>query len=216
MRQEGLRLPHHRLLDLVLLPTDGQQRTPGRRTREHPYASPNSSNDVIARADGNRLLRKAPGATTLYLGSQELLLVSGSAVARGTRQYVLGGQTIAVRTAAGVSWQFGDHQGTQQVSIAVATLAVTQRRQTPFGEPRGAAPASWPDEKGFVGGTLDSSGLTRICRREYDPAVGRFISVDPVMDTADPQQWNGYAYANNSPVTFSDPNRPTAIELCGR
>jgi hypothetical protein len=25
------------------------------------------------------------------------------------------------------------------------------------------------------------------------------------MDTSDLQQWNGYAYANNSPVTFSDP-----------
>ncbi len=157
-------------------------------------------------ADGNRLLRKAPGATTLYLGSQELLLVSGSAVARGTRQYVLGGQTIAVRTAAGVSWQFGDHQGTQQVSIAVATLAVTQRRQTPFGESRGSAPSSWPDEKGFVGGTTDASGLTHLGAREYDSATGRFISGDPVMDLADPQQWNGYSYGNGSPVTFSDPS----------
>ena len=26
------------------------------------------------------------------------------------------------------------------------------------------------------------------------------------MDLADPQQWNGYAYANNSPVTVSDPD----------
>jgi hypothetical protein len=25
------------------------------------------------------------------------------------------------------------------------------------------------------------------------------------MDLADPQQWNAYAYSNNSPVTFSDP-----------
>ncbi|MFS8105240.1 hypothetical protein LFM09_49940, partial [Lentzea alba] len=41
--------------------------------------------------------------------------------------------------------------------------------------------------------------------REYDPALGRFISVDPVMDLADPRQWNAYVYSNNSPVTFSDP-----------
>lgn len=35
--------------------------------------------------------------------------------------------------------------------------------------------------------------------------LGRFISVDPVMDLADPNQWNAYAYANNSPVSHADP-----------
>jgi hypothetical protein len=39
----------------------------------------------------------------------------------------------------------------------------------------------------------------------YDPGLGAFISVDPVMDLADPQQWNAYAYANNNPTTYSDP-----------
>ena len=39
----------------------------------------------------------------------------------------------------------------------------------------------------------------------YDPVLGRFISVDPIMDLADPQQWNAYSYANNTPVTMSDP-----------
>ncbi len=42
--------------------------------------------------------------------------------------------------------------------------------------------------------------------REYDPTLGRFISVDPVMDLTDPQQWHAYAYSHNSPVTFSDPS----------
>ncbi|WP_423462376.1 RHS repeat-associated core domain-containing protein [Promicromonospora sp. MS192] len=35
--------------------------------------------------------------------------------------------------------------------------------------------------------------------------LGSFVSVDPVMDLSDPQQWNAYAYANNNPVTWSDP-----------
>ena len=42
--------------------------------------------------------------------------------------------------------------------------------------------------------------------RYYDEANGRFISVDPVLDLADPQQWNAYAYANNNPTTLSDPS----------
>ncbi|WP_202627999.1 RHS repeat-associated core domain-containing protein, partial [Cellulomonas sp. APG4] len=41
--------------------------------------------------------------------------------------------------------------------------------------------------------------------RYYDPTLGRFISVDPVMDLTDPAQWHGYSYANNNPITNSDP-----------
>jgi hypothetical protein len=39
----------------------------------------------------------------------------------------------------------------------------------------------------------------------YDPVLGRFISVDPVMDLSDPQQWNAYSYSNGNPLTWSDP-----------
>ena len=75
----------------------------------------------------------------------------------------------------------------------------------PFGEPRGTPPA-WANDKGFVGGTTDPTGLTHLGAREYDPTIGRFLSVDPVQDLTDPQQWHGYAYANNNPVTLSDPS----------
>jgi hypothetical protein len=42
--------------------------------------------------------------------------------------------------------------------------------------------------------------------REYDPWLGRFISVDPIIDSMDPQQMNGYAYANNNPPSMTDPD----------
>ncbi|MFJ5833290.1 RHS repeat-associated core domain-containing protein, partial [Streptomyces sp. NPDC093089] len=72
---------------------------------------------------------------------------------------------------------------------------------------RGAQPATWRGDKGFVGGTKDAdTGLTHLGAREYDPAIGRFVSVDPIMDVADPQQTHGYTYSNNNPVTLSDPS----------
>jgi RHS repeat-associated protein len=87
-----------------------------------------------------------------------------------------------------------------------STLAVTKRRQLPFGGPRGAA-STFPGERGFVGGTQDAStGLTHLGAREYDPDTGRFISVDPVLSAGDPQQLNGYTYSDNNPVTLSDPS----------
>jgi hypothetical protein len=45
----------------------------------------------------------------------------------------------------------------------------------------------------------------------YDPVLGRFLSLDPVFDPADPQSLNGYGYANGNPATFSD---PTGLYAC--
>jgi RHS repeat-associated protein len=61
-------------------------------------------------------------------------------------------------------------------------------------------------DKGFVGGTKDPTGLTHLGAREYDPAIGVFLSVDAVIDPADPLQLHPHAYAQNNPVTRSDPN----------
>jgi RHS repeat-associated protein len=58
-----------------------------------------------------------------------------------------------------------------------------------------------------VGGTADgTTGFTDLGAREYDPVTGRFLSADPVQDPTNPQQLNGYAYANNNPETSSDPS----------
>ncbi|MGW1142842.1 RHS repeat-associated core domain-containing protein, partial [Streptomyces zhihengii] len=61
-----------------------------------------------------------------------------------------------------------------------------------------------PGTRGFVGGVSESTGLTHLGAREYDPMTGRFISADPVGDLKDAQQINGYAYSSNNPVTFAD------------
>jgi RHS repeat-associated protein len=163
-------------------------------------------------ANGTRLLRKDPTGTTLYLNGQEVRLSASGGSPVGTRYYTHGGKTVAMRQGKTVTWLAGDHQGTGQVAINTDTLAVARRRQLPFGGPRGGA-VSWPNERGFVGGTIDSStGLTHLGAREYDPSTGRFISVDPIMDVTDPLQMHGYTYANSSPFTFSD---PTGLANCG-
>lgn len=42
--------------------------------------------------------------------------------------------------------------------------------------------------------------------RYYDPNLGRFLSIDPgPVDAAQPQTWNRYSYALNSPLKYVDP-----------
>jgi len=162
-------------------------------------------------ADGGRLIRREPNAVTLYLDNAEVRLDKTTNTVAGTRHYVFNGDTVAVRTPAGLKLLISDHQRTADIAVDGTTGSTTRRRFTPFGEQRGAAP-SWPSDRGFVGGVKDSTtGLTHLGAREYDASIGRFVSVDPVMDMADPQQLNGYAYASNSPVTASDPSGAYAV-----
>ncbi|WP_148086541.1 RHS repeat-associated core domain-containing protein [Micromonospora sp. HM5-17] len=157
-------------------------------------------------ADGNRLIRRAPEGTTLYLGKTELTVPNtAGATVSVTRQYDLGDVT-AVRTAQGLSFQITDQHGTAYLTVNAADLTDVQRRyHLPFGESRGPGVTAWPNERGYVGGTVDpSTGLIHLGAREYDPRTGRFISVDPVLNASDPQQMNGYSYANNNPISAND------------
>jgi hypothetical protein len=40
----------------------------------------------------------------------------------------------------------------------------------------------------------------------YDPALGRFIQADSIIPGISAQAWDRYAYANNSPVRYTDPS----------
>jgi RHS repeat-associated protein len=99
-----------------------------------------------------------------------------------------------------------DNHGTAGLAVDDETLNPVKRYSAPFGAPRGPQPAGWPDDKRFLGKPADpTTGLTHVGAHEYDPGLGRFLSVDPVLDPADPQSLNGYAYAGNNPASFADP-----------
>ncbi|MEU5977150.1 RHS repeat-associated core domain-containing protein [Streptomyces sp. NPDC047315] len=168
-----------------------------------------STTTFLYDGDGNRIKRTDPSGSTFYLpdGTEVHLPTGPDAKLQGTRYYSHAGQPVAVRTHDGkFSLIASDHHGTGDVAIDTATGAVTQRRVDPYGNPRTGNTGTWPGQKGFVGGTIDAStGLTNIGARQYDASLGKFISVDPIIDVTDPQQMNAYAYSNNNPTTFTDP-----------
>ncbi|MEV7279498.1 polymorphic toxin-type HINT domain-containing protein [Streptomyces sp. NPDC093111] len=161
-------------------------------------------------AEGARLIKRDKTGTTLYLPGTEVKLTAAGKL-ESTRYYGHAAGPTMVRTAKdGVittSYLMGDQNGTATTAVDTTTSAITRRKFTPFGEVRGTTPSVWPGKKGFVGGDIDeTTGLVHLGAREYDPTTGRFLSVDPVVDYNEPKQMNPYVYANNSPVTYSDPS----------
>ena len=72
---------------------------------------------------------------------------------------------------------------------------------TPLTTPRDGAPS-------YTGHPYDTgTGLIYAQQRYYDPQLGVFYSPDPMaVDTTSAFNFNRYAYANNSPYKFTDPD----------
>ncbi|HEY4460069.1 MAG TPA: RHS repeat-associated core domain-containing protein [Pseudonocardiaceae bacterium] len=125
---------------------------------------------------------------------------------------------MAVRVGSGdPEYLDGDQHGTMATVYDPDSKAVVRRQFDPYGNQVGGVTATsattvattqsaWPDQHGFLNDPVDTSTeLTDIGARQYDPTTGRFISVDPQLNPADPQSMTGYAYADDDPASDSDP-----------
>lgn len=198
---------------------DGNQQTLTWGPEGHlaTVAGESGTSDYVYDVDGNRLLaHHADGSAVLYLPEGMEVHADPGGGTSCVRYY--GGVAVRADTG-GLTWLAADHHGTGVHAIDAGTLDVVTRRSSPYGNPRGpVSGGAWPDDKGFLGAPADPTGLTHLGAREYDPSIGRFISVDPVMDLTDPQQMHGYAYANSSPLTWSDPTgliMRRCLDFCG-
>jgi RHS repeat-associated protein len=182
-----------------------------------------SSQSDVYDANGNLLLRTDPnGDTTLYLGDTQAYLASGATAASASRSYTApNGQQIAERTTtAGLTgsklyFLDTDLNGTITATLDTANNPV-RRHFDPYGNPRDPAPPAWIDPNSYLGKPANpTTGTINLGARDYDPATGRFLTLDPVLDPADPLQDNGYSYAANNPVTHSDPTGLRPVDDSG-
>ncbi|WP_169736625.1 RHS repeat-associated core domain-containing protein [Promicromonospora kroppenstedtii] len=180
--------------------------------------SASESDEFVYSAEGDRLVRKQDGDVTVYLPGQEITLDGETGAVSAQRYYSFAGQSVALRSgpmAAGVTSIFADPHGTGTIQIANTVDRVVRRYTDGFGSERGSSAgvavgggsstSEWVGDHGFLDKPEDSSGLTAVGARLYDSMLGAFVSVDPIMDLSDPQQWNAYGYANQNPTTWSDP-----------
>ena len=98
-----------------------------------------------------------------------------------------------------------DHLGSVRVVTDPSGTATAKSKYLPFGE---EAVASWGNNTHqYTGHERDAeSSLDYMKARYSSRSLGRFLSVDPIMQRSTTQ----YAYVNNNPLAFVDPMGSTA------
>jgi len=148
--------------------------------------------------DGLRMTHTAGGSTSNY--KWDVATSLPVVLQDGVNSYVYGLDLVASLDAdntrtfylydgLGSTTNLTDASGNNQVSYSYDAFGAI-RAQT------GSSPNQWL----FTGEQRDSdSGLYYLRARYYDPAIGRFVSTDPIPTG------NLYAYAWDNPTTFVDP-----------
>ena len=176
--------------------------------RRPPISAAGGTVSYVYDADGNQVLRRDGGVKTLYLPGQEITYTTATGATKVTKYYSHNGTVVAMRTNAGNPiYLMADHHGSHQVAVSPTSWAVTRRYLDPYGNQLGTGTGTWPTTHGFLDKPQSSiTGLSDLGARKYDPKIGRFLSVDPLLFPDNPALLNGYNYVGNNPVGYSDPS----------
>jgi RHS repeat-associated protein len=178
--------------------------------KEFFYASNQTSTpDVTYEYDGEgRRVKKIAGSEmTIFVYDAGGLLVAEYST------------TVVPEAQANVSYLTTDHLGSPRIITDQNGAVISRKDFTAFGE----AVTSSQRKDGADGNGYDSptvrhdytgyqkdieSGLEFAQARYYNAGLGRFTSPDPLTASAtikNPQTFNRYSYAQNSPYKFTDP-----------
>ena len=114
-----------------------------------------------------------------------------------------------------VTFFHNDIAGTPMLATDSAGNVVWKENYRPYGERLVKSDAGANNQLWFAGKPQDAhTGLSYMGARYYDPVLGRFMGVDPVgFDPENVHSFNRYAYANNNPYKFVDPDGHTAFDV---
>lgn len=123
---------------------------------------------------------------------------------------------VSVAHAGTRHYYYTDPQGTVLAKADASGAIVATYDYAPYGTAV-ASMSPAPNGPGYTGHVNDpDSGLVYMQARYYDPAVGRFLSVDPVTPApGNTFNFNRYDYTNNNPINHTDPDGRNLTEALG-
>ena len=173
---------------------------------------------------GNRLKRAVGKATYTYDGFRRRVSVVGTDGVTRVQVYAQDGKLLYVAPSGGTATKYVylrnhvlaevtgatvtyDHTDALGSPVAQTNAAGAVLSRTRY-EPYGYMVAGTPRTIGFTGHVNDNdTTLVYMQQRYYDAFAGRFLGVDPVVTDAETGgSFNRYAYANNSPYQYVDPD----------
>jgi RHS repeat-associated protein len=194
---------------------------------------PNTSAGYVSDGQGDRLRSLTQGTPQWQIQALAQDLTTGglSALASdGTNDYAYLQPGDGQAPLAGSNQQTGqttylatDLGGSVRVATNAAAQVIGAGAYDAWGNPRPTTPGSAGATQltglqgatpfGYAGqyrdaGAGTSAGTYDLRAREYDPATGRFLSVDPLLD----QTGQPYLYAGDNPVDNTDPSGQCTIE----
>ena len=114
-------------------------------------------------------------------------------------------RVLAEEVDGATRWFLTDHIGTTRDVVDDAGRVLAHYAYDSFGRVLDGLESGSEGELLFTGRSFsDATGLGDYRRRLYDPGTGRFLQEDRLAP------WQ-YAYANNSPLLFTDPTGETAL-----
>ncbi|XVU28294.1 DUF6531 domain-containing protein [Actinoplanes sp. CA-054009] len=158
--------------------------------------------------DGRRLTATTAGVTTNYQWNPKTYQLALERDASDTvlRRYSYGTDRIAM-TVPG-SGDFYYHTDRQSSVLALTNATGTLQRQyswEPYGGLRSTtqnSPTAPTNPMQWAGEYADTTGLTHLRARQYDPTTGQFTQTDPASGTSTSAT---YRYGNANPLVFVDP-----------
>jgi RHS repeat-associated protein len=127
------------------------------------------------------------------------------------------GRMIADYESAGAYLDHVNNIGTTSQGTDWTGTNLQEQLLYPWGQPWASASYNIHSVFGSMPGYDPDLGEYQTQFRTYPPTQGRWLSPDPGSAGAsigDPQSWNAYTYANNSPLVYVDPEGTDAIIIC--
>jgi RHS repeat-associated protein len=164
-----------------------------------------TTRDYTYNGDGLMATRTQGGNTTTFAWDQASsaahLLQTGS-----DRIVYAIGPLYAVKSDNSTSTFARDASANVRAEVGTGGSVTGSYRYRTYGE-LAQSSGSGPTYFGYGMLLPDSSGLLYARARWYNPAVGRFLSHDPLLgEPTTPNSLNGYNYANANPLNWGDPS----------